>query len=109
MSYAIVALSIAAGVTIDLNIAAVLGAIATIAAGTPSYLVVRANRRKVIEETGDTADGRIERIAELWRKDNIELRAHIVRLEGRLDAAEARCDLFERTLVQHGIPVPTPA
>jgi hypothetical protein len=105
-TYALAFITFATGITIDLNVAAAATILAALIAAYPSAKLIKANRKKVIEEAGDVADRRVERVAKLWEADNKVLRARLSHVEGKLEATEHRCDVLERLLMEHGIPIP---
>lgn len=106
MGYLLAVLMIAAGITIDLNIAAVATIFAAAVAAYPSSRLVAANRRKVLAEAGLAADARVTEFAKVVQADNQALRERVAQLEGKLEVTEHRCDVLERVLIEHGIPVP---
>jgi hypothetical protein len=106
IAYLLSVLTFAAGITIDLNTAAVATILAAMIAAYPSSRLIAANRRKVLAEAGVAADARVNAFAEVVQRDNTTLRERISHLEGKLEATERRCDILERLLMEHGIPTP---
>lgn len=100
------AFSFATGLTIDLNTAAVATMIAALVAAYPSYRLLAANRRKVLNEAGQIADDRVLAFSERVQQDNAALRDRVATLEGKLETTEHRCDVLERVLIEHGLPIP---
>lgn len=106
MGFLLTVLTVATGVTIDLNIAAVATILAAAIAAYPSSRLIAANRRKVLAEAGQAADLRVTAFATVMQKDNESLRERVATLEGKLEATVRRCDLMERLLIEHGLPLP---
>jgi hypothetical protein len=117
---ALIALALVAGITIDLNVAAAATILAALIAAYPSSRLIAANRRKVLTEAGQVADARVLAYSDRVDRENRALRDrvstlegklaanehHSATLEGKLDATTHRCDVLERLLIEHGIPVP---
>lgn len=104
--YLLAGVALLTGVTIDLNVAAAATIIAALVAAYPSYRLIAANRRKVLNEAGQIADSRVLAYSERVDRENTALRDRVATLEGKLEATEHRCDVLERLLIEHGIPVP---
>lgn len=106
MAWALALVLFATSVTVDVSTAAVVTIAAAAIAAYPSARLVAANRRKVITEAGAVADRRVLEFAQMLQADNASLRETVGELRGRLEANEHRCDVLERVLIEHGIPVP---
>jgi hypothetical protein len=101
---------IAGGITISFNAAAIGAIIAATVAAYPSWRLLRATRAKVVAEAGKAADDRVLAYSDRIDRENAALRQRVAQLEDKLEGAERRCehrcDVLERLLIEHGIPVP---
>lgn len=99
------------------NLAALIVAVGTAAAGAVAYLRLRTERPKVVEEVAGLAEGRLRaELATAWeavdrlRRREEELEARVEELERERDAQALRIVWLEQCLRDNGLtPGPGPA
>lgn len=96
----------ATGIKIDLDVAAILVAVAGILTGVVGYRRLRVDRTKIVAEVADLSQQRLERALKASWEANDRLEADVAELRQDLDRAIVVVRGLKGLLEEHGIDVP---
>lgn len=98
---------VVADFNVDLNVAAIATAAATLGLGAIAYVRLKAERPKIVAEIGEVTERRLKSALESAWEQVDRLEAELARATRREEWLEQRVDELERALRAAGIPVPS--